>query len=172
MGLDAIAVPTASELFARMAGRRVVVIGDVMIDEWIWGRVSRISPEAPVPVVSVNNHSFTLGGAGNVANNLRALGATVAFVGAVGQDAEAARARTRCDCHFMPHGVQRQRGVVRLDVQLEVRQQIEFPQEIQARRRVRIILVLRRFLRLGLDVELAFETQLLLVRHRQVQEPG
>jgi rfaE bifunctional protein kinase chain/domain len=93
VGLDAIAVPTASELFARMAGRRVVVIGDVMIDEWIWGRVSRISPEAPVPVVSVNNHSFTLGGAGNVANNLRALGATVAFVGAVGQDAEAARVR-------------------------------------------------------------------------------
>jgi rfaE bifunctional protein kinase chain/domain len=87
------AVPTASELFARMAGRRVVVIGDVMIDEWIWGRVSRISPEAPVPVVSVNHHSFTLGGACNVDYNLRALGATVAFVGAVGQDAEAARTR-------------------------------------------------------------------------------
>ena len=88
-----IAVPRASELLARMAGRRVVVIGDVMIDEWIWGRVSRISPEAPVPVVAVHDHSFTLGGSGNVANNLRALGAAVTFVGAVGQDAEAARAR-------------------------------------------------------------------------------
>jgi D-beta-D-heptose 7-phosphate kinase/D-beta-D-heptose 1-phosphate adenosyltransferase len=57
-----IAVPRASELLARMAGRRIVVIGDVMIDEWIWGRVSRISPEAPVPVVAVHDHSFTLGG--------------------------------------------------------------------------------------------------------------
>ena len=52
-----------------------------MIDEWIWGDVSRISPEAPVPVVAVREHTFTLGGAGNVANNLRALGARVAFVG-------------------------------------------------------------------------------------------
>ncbi len=93
MGLDVIAVPTASDLLARMAGRRVVVIGDLMLDEWIWGQVSRISPEAPVPVVSVNNHSFTLGGAGNVANNLRALGAAVAFVGGVGADAEGQRAR-------------------------------------------------------------------------------
>lgn len=93
MELNIIAVPTASELLARMAGRKVVVVGDVMIDEWIWGNVSRISPEAPVPVVSVTSHSFTLGGAGNVANNLRALGAHVAFVGAVGQDAEGERAR-------------------------------------------------------------------------------
>ena len=93
MGLDAIAVPTAGDLLARMAGRRVVVIGDVMIDEWIWGKVSRISPEAPVPVVSVSNHSFTLGGAGNVASNLRALGAVVAFVGGVGVDAESERVR-------------------------------------------------------------------------------
>ncbi|HEV8022334.1 MAG TPA: D-glycero-beta-D-manno-heptose-7-phosphate kinase [Candidatus Lustribacter sp.] len=88
-----IAVPRASELLARMAGRRVVVIGDVMIDEWIWGRVSRISPEAPVPVVAVHDHSFTLGGSGNVANNLRALGAAVTFVGVVGNDAEGARVR-------------------------------------------------------------------------------
>ena len=80
-------------MLAGMAGRRVVVIGDVMIDEWIWGRVSRISPEAPVPVVAVHDHSFTLGGSGNVANNLRALGAAVTFVGAVGNDAEGERVR-------------------------------------------------------------------------------
>jgi D-beta-D-heptose 7-phosphate kinase/D-beta-D-heptose 1-phosphate adenosyltransferase len=76
-----------------MAGCRVVVVGDVMIDEWIWGDVSRISPEAPVPVVAVREHTFTLGGAGNVANNLRALGAQVAFVGGVGGDAEGDRVR-------------------------------------------------------------------------------
>jgi D-glycero-beta-D-manno-heptose-7-phosphate kinase len=93
MGLEMIAPPTASQLLARMAGRRIVVIGDVMIDEWIWGAVTRISPEAPVPVVAVRDHSFTLGGAGNVANNLRALGAQVAFVGAVGSDPEGERVR-------------------------------------------------------------------------------
>ncbi|HEY4439595.1 MAG TPA: PfkB family carbohydrate kinase [Candidatus Elarobacter sp.] len=90
---ELIAAPRATELLARMAGRRVVVVGDAMIDEWIWGDVSRISPEAPVPVVAVREHTFTLGGAGNVANNLRALGAKVAFVGGVGDDAEGARLR-------------------------------------------------------------------------------
>jgi rfaE bifunctional protein kinase chain/domain len=76
-----------------MAGRRIAVVGDVMLDEWIWGAVTRISPEAPVPVVNVRDHSFTLGGSGNVANNLRALGARVAFVGTVGDDAEGERVR-------------------------------------------------------------------------------
>jgi rfaE bifunctional protein kinase chain/domain len=90
---ELIAAPRATELLGRMAGRRVVVVGDAMIDEWIWGDVSRISPEAPVPVVAVREHTFTLGGAGNVANNLRALGARVAFVGGVGDDAEGARLR-------------------------------------------------------------------------------
>ncbi len=94
---DAIAAPRATELLARMAGRRVVVVGDAMIDEWIWGDVSRISPEAPVPVVAVREHTFTLGGAGNVANNLRALGARVAFVGGIGDDAEGARLRAMFD---------------------------------------------------------------------------
>jgi D-beta-D-heptose 7-phosphate kinase/D-beta-D-heptose 1-phosphate adenosyltransferase len=92
-----IAASRATELLGRMAGRRVVVVGDVMIDEWIWGDVTRISPEAPVPVVAVRDHSFTLGGAGNVANNLRALGARVAFVGGVGDDSEGARVRAMFD---------------------------------------------------------------------------
>jgi len=95
--VEVIAAPRAAELLGRMAGRRVVVIGDAMIDEWIWGDVSRISPEAPVPVVAVREHTFTLGGAGNVANNLRALGARVAFVGGVGDDAEGARLRAMFD---------------------------------------------------------------------------
>ena len=88
---ETLAVTGARELFARMRGKRVLVVGDVMLDEWVWGRVSRISPEAPVPVVAVHDHSFTLGGAGNVASNLRAVGAIVSFAGAVGDDAEGRR---------------------------------------------------------------------------------
>lgn len=76
----------AKAVFERAADRKILVVGDTMIDEWIWGSVTRISPEAPVPVVAVTNHSFTLGGAGNVANNLRTLRATVWFCGAVGSD--------------------------------------------------------------------------------------
>ncbi len=83
----------ARALVDRMRGRSILVVGDLMIDEWIWGAVSRISPEAPVPVVAVTNHSFTLGGAGNVANNLVALGARVEFVGTVGEDAFAVDVR-------------------------------------------------------------------------------
>ena len=94
---ELIEAPRATEALGRMAGRRIVVVGDVMIDEWIWGDVSRISPEAPVPVVAVRDHSFTLGGAGNVANNLRALGASVAFVGGIGDDAEGERLRAMFD---------------------------------------------------------------------------
>ncbi|MGH7747860.1 MAG: bifunctional heptose 7-phosphate kinase/heptose 1-phosphate adenyltransferase [Candidatus Dormibacteria bacterium] len=83
---DALATADVRALFARMRERRVLVVGDAMLDEWVWGSVSRISPEAPVPVVAVTDHSYTLGGAGNVANNLRAIGARVAFAGIVGTD--------------------------------------------------------------------------------------
>lgn len=65
---------------------RVMVIGDLMVDEYIWGSVSRISPEAPVPVVSVTSESLRLGGAGNVANNIHALGGKVCLGGVVGND--------------------------------------------------------------------------------------
>ena len=63
---------------------KVLVLGDLMIDEYVWGNVNRISPEAPVPVVSVNNTSFTLGGAGNVVNNLISMGASVSVAGTAG----------------------------------------------------------------------------------------
>jgi D-beta-D-heptose 7-phosphate kinase/D-beta-D-heptose 1-phosphate adenosyltransferase len=80
----------AAALVAAMRGRRIVVVGDVMLDEFLWGRVSRISPEAPVPVVEVTRQSFHLGGAGNVAANVRALGGEATLVGLVGQDAAGA----------------------------------------------------------------------------------
>lgn len=69
-----------------MRGRRILVLGDVMLDEFIWGRVARISPEAPVPIVEVTGQSFHLGGAGNVAANVRSLGGEAALAAVVGAD--------------------------------------------------------------------------------------
>ena len=63
---------------------RLLVVGDLMIDEYVWGEVDRISPEAPVQVVSVKNEEYTLGGSGNVVNNLVALGAKVSVLGVSG----------------------------------------------------------------------------------------
>jgi D-beta-D-heptose 7-phosphate kinase/D-beta-D-heptose 1-phosphate adenosyltransferase len=85
-----------AELLKTMRGVRIAVAGDVMLDEWLWGTVRRISPEAPVPVVEVTSQSFTLGGAGNVANNLAALGARVRLIGAVGDDEAGARVLALC----------------------------------------------------------------------------
>ena len=63
---------------------RLLVVGDLMIDEYVWGRVDRISPEAPVQVVAVSSEEYTLGGSGNVASNLVSLGANVAVLGVIG----------------------------------------------------------------------------------------
>ncbi len=68
------------------AAKRVLVAGDLMLDEYLWGRVDRISPEAPVAVVEVERETRTLGGAGNVVNNLVALGARVDVLGLLGED--------------------------------------------------------------------------------------
>src|ERR1700742_5102381 len=65
----------------------ILVIGDLMIDHYIWGDATRLSPEAPVPIVNVKNESTTLGGAANVAQNLVALGAKVTLSGIIGNDA-------------------------------------------------------------------------------------
>src|ERR1700743_2448251 len=64
----------------------ILVIGDLMIDHYIWGAATRLSPEAPVPVVNVKKETTTLGGAGNVVQNLVALGAHVAVAGVIGND--------------------------------------------------------------------------------------
>jgi len=74
----------------RIKGLPVLVVGDVILDRYIWGRVERISPEAPVPVVDVRRTEDRLGGAGNAARNLRAVGAEVTLCGFVGDDEEAA----------------------------------------------------------------------------------
>jgi D-beta-D-heptose 7-phosphate kinase/D-beta-D-heptose 1-phosphate adenosyltransferase len=65
----------------RFPKTRILVVGDIVLDHYIWGKVSRISPEAPVPVVNVTRESLLLGGASNVVNNIHALGGAVSVCG-------------------------------------------------------------------------------------------
>jgi D-beta-D-heptose 7-phosphate kinase/D-beta-D-heptose 1-phosphate adenosyltransferase len=91
---------SASDLAAiltRAGGRRVLVVGDLMLDHFVVGRVERISPEAPVPVVTFDSEEYRLGGAANVAHNVRAMGARVEIVGVLGRDADGARLRSALD---------------------------------------------------------------------------
>ncbi len=74
------------QALARFAGARVLVIGDIILDHFLWGTVSRISPEAPVPVVNVTRENLMLGGAANVLHNLYALGAEASLCGVIGND--------------------------------------------------------------------------------------
>ncbi|MBL8571872.1 MAG: D-glycero-beta-D-manno-heptose-7-phosphate kinase [Phreatobacter sp.] len=76
-----------ADVVDRLPGVRVLCVGDVMLDRFIYGRVERISPEAPIPVIRVDREQAMLGGAGNVVRNLVALGARVEFVSVVGKDA-------------------------------------------------------------------------------------
>jgi rfaE bifunctional protein kinase chain/domain len=75
------------------SGKRIIVLGDLMTDEYLWGRATRISPESPVMVVEVDRETTVPGGAANVVNNLLALGASVAVMGVIGDD-EAGKALT------------------------------------------------------------------------------
>jgi D-glycero-beta-D-manno-heptose-7-phosphate kinase len=81
----------AQAIIQRMAESRVIVVGDVMLDQFIFGHVGRISPEAPVPVVTYNHEQHRAGGAANVALNARGLGANVELVGVVGEDEAAGK---------------------------------------------------------------------------------
>ena len=74
------------EIIGRLRDSRIVVLGDVMLDEFLWGDVTRISPEAPVPVVDIKRESTHLGGAANVLANLLALGAQACVIGVIGDD--------------------------------------------------------------------------------------
>ena len=76
------------KLFENFSGKRIAVVGDLMLDRYIWGNVNRISPEAPVPVVEVKEESASLGGAANVANNIKSLGGEPLLIGVVGDDHE------------------------------------------------------------------------------------
>lgn len=86
--------PKHKKIVAGFAGRRLAVVGDSMVDRFLWGRVDRISPEAPVPVVRLERETVKLGGAANVAANIRALGAEVVLFCLCGQDEAAGHLRS------------------------------------------------------------------------------
>ena len=85
----------AQEIIHKFSGLRIVTLGDLMLDEYMWGDVRRISPEAPVPVVEVKRETWHLGGAGNVVSNLLELGARAVPIGIVGADEAAKMLRER-----------------------------------------------------------------------------
>src|ERR1700719_4531961 len=89
------AVPRLKRLIPRLRGKRIGVLGDVMLDRYLWGTASRLSPEAAVPVVDFVEQSECLGGAGNVAANIATLGARVEAFGVTGND-EPGRALQKC----------------------------------------------------------------------------
>ena len=78
---------------SKLSRQNILVLGDLMLDQWMWGKVSRISPEAPVPVVDVNRTTYTPGGAANVVSNLLSLGSRVTVAGLVGNDDTGTRLR-------------------------------------------------------------------------------
>jgi len=91
-----------TRLAKSLSGRRIGVAGDFMLDRYVWGSAKRLSPEAPVPVVDLTCESQVLGGAGNVAANLAALGASVVPFGVVGEDAEGSAIRSCLRAAGMP----------------------------------------------------------------------
>ncbi len=76
----------ALEIIRNFSRSKVLIVGDIMVDQFIWGKVSRISPEAPVPVVRVTSESYLLGGCANVVNNISAMGGNAAITGVIGSD--------------------------------------------------------------------------------------
>lgn len=84
--LVTITAQRVQELYDRFNGKQIAVVGDLMLDRYYWGSVTRLSPEAPVPVVEVDSESTRLGGAANVANNIASLGGIPLLVGVIGQD--------------------------------------------------------------------------------------
>jgi len=86
-------------LLTALAGKRVMIVGDVMLDHYTFGHVTRISPEAPVPVVEVIREDYVLGGAGNVARNINALGGRATMLGVIGDDRDGETLTGLLDAH-------------------------------------------------------------------------
>ncbi|GIU76134.1 MAG: hypothetical protein KatS3mg004_3221 [Bryobacteraceae bacterium] len=142
-------VERAQQILSRFPGLRILVAGDLMLDEFVWGEVSRISPEAPVPVVEVTGESFFAGGAANVARNLREFGARVSMAGVRGQDAAGERlaallgeseiddaavaASGACSTIVKTRVIARHQQVVRIDREQRRRIHPELEREVLAR---------------------------------------
>ena len=141
-----------ADLLKDMRGLRIAVAGDVMLDEWLWGTVRRISPEAPVPVVEVNSQSYTLGGAGNVACNVAALGAHVRLIGVIGDDEAGKRVLALCKelridtsgIAVAAHRPTTQKTRIVAHNQQVVRADREATGDLDARARARVVEALRR----------------------------
>lgn len=84
------------DIFANFKNKHILIIGDLILDHYIFGKVLRISPEAPVPIVEVTEESYRLGGSANVANNIVSLGGRVELAGVVGRDKEADLLKEQC----------------------------------------------------------------------------
>jgi D-beta-D-heptose 7-phosphate kinase/D-beta-D-heptose 1-phosphate adenosyltransferase len=84
-------------IIKKFKGKRILVLGDIMLDRYVWGTVERISPEAPVPVVKVSRDTLCLGGAGNVYQNLKNLGAFPLLLGVIGSDENGEWVKGNCD---------------------------------------------------------------------------
>ena len=82
------------EILSQLRDREIAVLGDVMLDRYFWGSVSRVSPEAPVPVVDIDDESYHLGGAANVAANIHAIGGKAILFGVGGDDSAGAMLRS------------------------------------------------------------------------------
>ena len=76
------------KIISQFHKRIVLVVGDLILDKYLWGRTNRISPEAPVPIVDINKNDYRPGGAANVALNLSALGCNVIIIGIIGSDSD------------------------------------------------------------------------------------
>ncbi|MBI5775488.1 MAG: D-glycero-beta-D-manno-heptose-7-phosphate kinase [Verrucomicrobia bacterium] len=99
-----LSLPRLRQLLARARTARLLVVGDVMLDRFVWGRVTRISPEAPVPVLDFERESSMPGGAANVARNLTALGATAEMFGVIGRDSAGHKLRELLEREFVACG--------------------------------------------------------------------
>ncbi len=150
-------MPTLLErVLDRLSGRAVLVIGDLMVDQFVIGNVDRISPEAPVPIVRFGHETWRLGGAANVANNIVALGGVVETVGVVGADTDATRLlqemsirsigtsgivadKSRCTTRKLRVVTTRNQQVARIDYENDV----EIAAEVEAAIVARIALLAR-----------------------------
>lgn len=152
MLLPAISPDRIRQIAAGLSGAHVLVVGDVMLDTFIVGRVTRISPEAPVPVVAFDHEMHRIGGAANVAHNIAALGGDVTLVGVTGRDDTAAQLTQACrEAGIMPAltGDPRRRTTTKVRVVTDRNQQVaridyETDTEIEGEVEQRVIAEVRR----------------------------